>query len=278
MLLSDKYPFLTNYFTLELNQKMPQSIVLYGNDFESQYVLAKEIGRLLNCVGDKTDDCNCLNCQWVNSNTHPAVLTISKLDNKPDDDTSKTVISIKQAQKIKEELMTSSEFHRVYIFCDKDENGNIKGLNSDNFQTEAANSLLKTVEEPLSNVTFIFLVRYIEDILSTIISRSQCFFVPSYLKPTYDYSLINDVFENYWNFNRKDVFDISQKLTDLSTEHSTIMVLEHIQNYLLNILKSNKFNTTILNQIKLIEQYKKQSELGIKPSNIFDDLCLNFIK
>ena len=99
MLLSDKYPFLTNYFTQALtatNRALPQSILFYGSDFEAQYTLANEIARLLNCKENKTDDCECLNCKWIRENSHPAVLTISRLDNKPDDDDSKTVISIKQ--------------------------------------------------------------------------------------------------------------------------------------------------------------------------------------
>ena len=100
MLLSDKYQFLTNYFTQALttsNRALPQSILFYGNDFEAQYTLSKEIARLLNCQNDKSDNCECLNCKWIRENAHPAILTISRIDNKPDDDDSKTVISIKQS-------------------------------------------------------------------------------------------------------------------------------------------------------------------------------------
>ena len=39
--------------------------------------------------------------------------------------------------------MSDSEFHRVFIFCDRDDEGNISGLNPLNFQAETANSLLK---------------------------------------------------------------------------------------------------------------------------------------
>ena len=111
MLLSDKYPFLTEYFTKALDSKerpLPQSILFYGNDLESQYILAKEIARFLNCTKNKSDDCDCLNCKWIRENSHPAIMTISRLDNKPDDDDSKTVISIKQSALIKESLMNAS--------------------------------------------------------------------------------------------------------------------------------------------------------------------------
>ena len=281
MLLSDKYPFLTNYFTQALtasNRALPQSILFYGNDFESQYILAKEIARLLNCKENKSDECECLNCRWIRENSHPAVVTVSKIDNKPEDDDSKTVISVKQSQMIKDSLVVDSEFHRVFIFCDRDENGNISGLNSTNFQAETANSLLKIIEEPQAGVTFIFLTRYIDDLLPTIISRSQCFFVPSKNKPDYDYSIINNVFTDYLNFERKDVFNISQSLQDLTKIHSTEEILSAIQNYMLVILKSNPNYTEIINHIQFVEEAKQQSKFGMKPINIFDNLCLKIIK
>ncbi len=280
MLLSDKYPFLTNYFTQAINTKtraLPQSLLFYGNDLEAQYILALEIARLLNCKKDKSDDCNCLNCKWIKENSHPAVLTISKIDNKPEDDDSKTVISIKQSQMIKETLISSSEFHRVYIFCDKDENGNVAGLNPLNFQAETANSLLKIIEEPQAGVTFIFLTRYIDDVLSTIISRSQCFFVPSKEKISYDYSIIEGIFTNYYQYKRKNVFEISQALQDLNKDYSILEILNAIQNYILILLKSNPKNNNFIEHIKIIETAKKQANLGLKSINIFDDICLKLI-
>lgn len=281
MLLSDKYPFLTEYFTRALSsteRALPQSILFYGNDSDAQYTLATEVARLLNCNSDKTDSCDCLNCRWIRENSHPAVLTISRLDNKPDDDDSKTVISIKQSQMIKEALVSASEFHRVFIFCDRDENGNISGLNRINFQAETANSLLKIIEEPQPGVTFIFLTRYIEDVLSTIISRSQCFFVPSFKEVNYSYDCISNVFAEYLNFNRKDVFDISQKLNDLTKDFSAQEILDGIQNYMLALLKANPRQTHLIKHIELVEEAKKQAHLGMRSINIFDDLCLKIIK
>ena len=204
-------------------------------------------------------------------------MTFSRIDNKPEDDDSKTVISIKQSALIKETLMSASEFHRVFIFCDKDEDGNIAGLNQNNFQAETANSLLKIIEEPQPGVTFIFLTRYIEDLLPTIISRSQCFFVPSKEGVNYEFGVIAGIFENYWNFERRDVFDISQRLADLTKEHSTIEILQSIQNYILSVLKSNPEQTEFINHIKRVEDAIEQARLGMKPINIFDDLCLKII-
>ena len=275
MLLSDKYPFLTEYFTRALStnvRALPQSILFYGNDADAQFTFATEIARLLNCTSDKSDNCECLNCRWIRENSHPAVLTISRIDNKPDDDDSKTVISIKQSQMIKEALVSASEFHRVFIFCDRDENGNIAGLNPLNFQAETANSLLKIIEEPQPGVTFIFLTRYVEDVLPTIISRSQCFFVPSFKEINYSYNCISDVFTDYFSHSRKDVFDLSQKLNDLTKE-----ILDGIQNYILAVLKTNPNRTELIKHVELVENAKRQAKLGIKSANIFDDLCLKLI-
>ena len=93
----DKYPFLVKYFENGIKnseKSIAHSILLYGHDLQAQYDLALYIARLLNCKKDKNYDCNCLDCNWIRMGEHPAVLTISRVDNKPDGDDSKTVISI----------------------------------------------------------------------------------------------------------------------------------------------------------------------------------------
>lgn len=285
MLLSDKYPFLTNYFKKGIQNKLnnkgvpiAHSLLFCGNDLESQYILAKEIARELNCTGDHTINCQCLNCRWIRENTHPAVLTISKIDNKPADDETKTVISIKQSEMIKNMLMTTSEFYRVFIFCDKDENGNIRGLTPQNFQEETANSMLKIIEEPNDRIMFIFLTSNKEDIISTIVSRSQCFNISKGEREDFSFESIKPIFQDYWNFERSKVFDISQTLINLTKEIPADKILEEMQNYILSILKSNPDNISFIDDIKQIETAKKEINLGMNPQNVFDNLCLKLIK
>ncbi len=285
MLLSDKYPFLTNYFKKGIQNKLnnkgvpiAHSLLFCGNDLESQYILAKEIARELNCTGDHTNNCQCLNCRWIRENTHPAVLTISKTDNKPADDETKTVISIKQSEMIKNMLMTTSEFYRVFIFCDKDENGNIRGLTPQNFQEETANSMLKIIEEPNDRIMFIFLTSNKEDIISTIVSRSQCFNISKGERDDFSFESIKSTFQDYWNFKRNKVFDISQTLINLTKEIPADKILEEMQNYILSILKSNPDNISFIDDIKQIETAKKEINLGMNPQNVFDNLCLKLIK
>ena len=223
--LSEKYPFLMKYFKDGVNsQNIAHCILFYGSDVQAQYDLALEIARLLNCKNYGSEDCQCLNCNWIRENKHPAVLTISKTDNKPSDDTSKTVISIEQARMIKNDLLVTSQYHRVLIFCDRDKDGNISGLNQQNFQADAANALLKTFEEPPSNTTFFFLTKDKSDMITTIVSRAQSFYVPSLKEEEKDFSLVKEVMENYLQIERSDVLDFNAKLYELTKLHDPLEI------------------------------------------------------
>lgn len=278
MLLSDKYPFLTNFFEKSIvNSKLAQSILLYGNDLNSQYTFATEIARLLNCTGDKSDNCQCLNCKWIREGNHPAVLTVSPKDSKSSDDNAKTVISINQAKMVRNTIVKSSDYNRVFIFCDRDDDDNIQGLNQFVLPEATANALLKSIEEPNPNITFIFLAQDKSNLISTIVSRCQCFFVPTKERLNYNYESVKGVFENYWEIPRSESFEVSQKLVNLSAEISPITILEQMQNYILMVLKSNPTQTKFIDDAKAIEKAKTEFNIGMKPEIIFDELCLKLI-
>lgn len=284
--LTKKYPFLTEYFTQGVTSKtLAHSILFYGNDIPSQYEFAKEIARLLNCQESKKMDCRCINCNWANENQHPAILTISKIDNKPSDDETKIVISVAQARMVKNILLNSSDYHRVFIFCDAQINDGIwapLGLNPINFQEETANSLLKIIEEPPEHTTFFFLTRDKNDLIETIVSRSQSFFVPSYNKESREYSLIEELFSDYPEIERKTSLDLAQELFNLSKEQGSEKILDSIQNFLTALLKSNIENSSIkskiLSDVKIVEEAKKQSKVHINPQLIFENMCLDLTK
>ncbi len=286
--LKEKYPFLTKYFEKGIKSSkrdLAHSILFYGNDIEAQYAIATEIARILNCKELKNESCKCINCNWIRDEKHPEVLTISKFDNKPSDDDSKTVISVKQAQMIKNSLLNTSEFHRVFIFCDAKMEGEKRiplGLNEQNFQEETANSLLKIIEEPPPNTTFFFLTRDKNDIIETIISRSQSFFVPSFKKQDREFSLISEHFQNYPDIERKESLDLAQTLFMLSKDMESLSILEKIQNYMLAFMKTNLKNPTlkakILKDIKIVETAKKQISAKVNPQLAFENMCLNLTK
>lgn len=282
--LYENYPFLMRYFESGINnsdKNIAHCILFYGNDIQAQYDLALEIARMLNCTGTHTPECNCLNCNWIRENKHPAVLTISKVDNKPSDDTSKTVISIDQARMIKNDLLITSEYHRVLIFCDKDKDGNVCGLNETNFQEPTANALLKTFEEPPHRTSFFFLTNDKTDMLSTIISRAQCFFVPSKKEEVRDFSLVKEVLDDYLELDRNEVLTMNDKLLELCKEVDPREVFTQAQNYLEGMIKSNIYNShlkmKLIHDIRALETAKKQLQLNMNIQTIIENLAFELV-
>lgn len=272
------------YFNNGINstgKNIAHCILFYGSDIQAQYDLALEIARMLNCTGDHTPDCQCLNCKWIRENNHPAVLTISKVDNKPSDDNSKTVISIDQARMIKNDLLVTSDYHRVLIFCDKDKEGNVAGLNQLNFQADAANALLKTFEEPPSNTTFFFLTKDKSDMITTVVSRAQCFYVPSMQDEDRDFSFVKDAMDRYLELERNEVLDFNDKILDLAKMIEPQIVFTQMQNYIEFLLKANIDNLSLkvklITDLKAIEKAKQENRLNINIQTIVETLSFKLI-
>lgn len=272
------------YFNNGINstgKNIAHCILFYGSDIQAQYDLALEIARMLNCTGDHTPNCQCLNCKWIRENNHPAVLTISKVDNKPSDDNSKTVISIDQARMIKNDLLVTSDYHRVLIFCDKDKEGNVAGLNQLNFQADAANALLKTFEEPPSNTTFFFLTKDKSDMITTVVSRAQCFYVPSMQDEDRDFSFVKDAMDGYLELERNEVLDFNDKILDLAKMIEPQIVFTQMQNYIEFLLKANIDNLSLkvklIADLKAIEKAKQENRLNINIQTIVETLSFKLI-
>ena len=282
--ITTQYPFLMKYFNNGINsdgKNIAHCILFYGSDIKAQYDLALEIARMLNCTGDHTETCQCLNCRWIRENNHPAVLTISKVDNKPSGDTTKNVISIEQARMIKNDLLVTSDYHRVLIFCDKDKDGHVAGLNQYNFQSDAANALLKTFEEPPSNTTFFFLTKDKSDMITTVVSRAQCFYVPSMKDEDREFSYVKDAMDGYLELERNEVLDFNDKILDLAKMIEPETVFTQMQNYIEFLLKANLENPALkvklIADIKSLEKAKKESRLGINIQTIVETLSFEMI-
>ncbi len=291
--ISQKYPKLLSYFTngITSNDKnISHCLLFWGPDITSQCELALEVARLLNCGENKSQTCECLNCKWIKEQTHPAVKIYTRLDFKEagtsvDEDSTKGKknININQAKAIISELSVSSDYHRVYIFCDRDEDGNLLPLNQLNFPEATSNALLKTFEEPPANTTFIFLTKDKSDIISTVVSRAQSFFVPSTVVDNYSFDMVENVITNYWATNRNEVLDFETKLLNLVSENEPKIVLTQIQNYMVETIKSNPNNKHLFykltQDLKHVETAKRQ--LSLTPSMnlqpVIENLCFNMI-
>ena len=282
--IREDYPKLIEYFESGINnpeKSIAHCILLYGNDLNAQYQIALEVARMLNCKGSHTPDCDCLNCRWIRENNHPEVKTISKVDNKPADDDAKTVISISQARMIKNDLMVSSDYHRVLIFCDKDKDGNICPLNEINFPEAAANALLKTFEEPPSGTTFFFLTKDKTDVITTVLSRAQSFFVPSKLPEDRDFSIVKDLMDFFMEIERSQVLEFSEKLLELAQENEPLLILTQMQNYLAAVISGGNLSRAkqyqFIKYMKLIENAKKQFDVNMNPQTVFENLSFNLV-
>lgn len=271
--ISQKYPKLLKYFESGIqddNKNISHCLLFWGPDIKSQCELALEVARLLNCSKDGEEACDCLNCRWIKEQTHPAVKIYTRLDFKDgtDDEDStkgKKNINISQAKSIINELAVTSDYHRVYIFCDRDDDGNLLPLNQVNFPEATSNALLKTFEEPPKNTTFIFLTNDKTDIISTVVSRAQSFFVPSKLEDNCTYNLVETVISNYWQIERGKVLDFENNILKLMSENEPMEVFTQIQNYMLATMKANSENKQLfyrlMRDIKFVEDAKLQISL-----------------
>ena len=177
----------------------------------------------------------------------------------------------------------TSDYHRVYIFCDRDENGNLLPLNQMNFPEATSNALLKTFEEPPKNTTFIFLTKDRSDIISTVVSRAQSFFVPSVLEQDLNFDIVENVISNYWTIERNQVLDFENKLLGLIAENEPKEVFTQIQNYMLETIKTNISNKHLFyrltNDMKFVEEAKRQISLtpSMNLQTVAENLCFKLI-
>ena len=290
--IAQKYPKLLSYFTNGINsddKNISHCLLFWGPDIHSQCELALEVARLLNCIKDKSQNCDCLNCRWIKEQSHPAVKIYTRLDFKEagtsDEDLTKGKknININQAKAIINELSLSSDYHRVYIFCDRDEDGNLLPLNQMNFPEATSNALLKTFEEPPANTTFIFLTKDRSDIISTVVSRAQSFFVPSTVNEDYNFDLVENVISNYWTINKNQVLDFETNLYKITSENEPKEILTQIQNYIYTAMKTNTNNKhlfyKLLQDLNHVEEAKRQISLtpAMNLQTVIENLCFKII-
>lgn len=311
-ILDKKYEYLSNFVKTAINEeRLFHSIILQGSNNLIQYAMALEIARQLNCLKDKKEDCDCQNCRWIRENQHPAVMTVSKIDNKTD--SSKTVISEEQINIVLDTLVNSSDYHRVFIFCDAQmkhlsdsekreyeefnqtgfkppqENDDDKfwyptRINTSCFSTVAANAMLKSIEEPPSNVTFIFLTNDKNDLLQTIVSRSEAFYCSDAKIVEYKTDFFKKYFENYPKFNKDTALDFAQTLLNYQTQNEleTDYVIDCIQYYLIELAKSNSNNKALLSiifkDVEKTQNSKKMADAYIKEQTVYEDLAFYFAK
>ena len=121
------------------------------------------------------------------------------------------------------------------------------------------------------------------DVISTVISRAQSFFVPSNDVKVQNFELAENLLNNYWNIERNDVLNFESELTNLVDENGALEVFEQMENYMFSLMKSNFDNKILfyrlLRDIEHVETAKRQATLTppMNNSTICENLAFRMI-
>jgi DNA polymerase III delta prime subunit len=146
--------------------ELHHAIILWGPSASLLRDLSVRIAKTLNCVNGSTGD-DCASCLRIDRRTHPDIHFVST-------EAEKKMISIEQIRDIVSEATLRPYEGRNKVFVIDP---------ADGLSPSGSNSLLKTLEEPTRDTTFILLTRSPDLLLPTIKSRSQHVYVGDTQRP-----------------------------------------------------------------------------------------------
>lgn len=159
-----KQPEISELFTnlIETN-RLQHAYIFEGVAGTGKYEMAQWIAQSLYCQNNTNNQSPCLECNQclrIQQGDHPDVTTLA-----PDG----LSIKVDQVRAIKEEFSKSGMETRRKILIVKD---------MDKMTMNAANSLLKFIEEPEGEITIMLLTTEVQQLLPTIVSRAQIIHFP----------------------------------------------------------------------------------------------------
>lgn len=157
--------------------ELHHAIILFGPVAAPLRELAKGIAQTINCLNGSTGD-GCLSCDRIERRIHPDVHFIEVGGERK-------MISVEQIREILEAAVMRPFEGRGKVFIIDP---------ADALSVSGSNSLLKTLEEPARDTTFILLTRSPDLLLPTIKSRAQQIYVgdASNASPMQQRSLLED--------------------------------------------------------------------------------------
>jgi DNA polymerase III, delta'' subunit len=156
--------------------KIPHAYIFMGQNGVGRKFTAFEFAKVLNCMTNdftKTDNgaCGkCVNCEKISKNSHPDfhLVDFAKQAEMLDEDFEKQkTIKIETIRNMQKEVSTKAHEAKWKFFVIEP---------AEKMNAAAANSLLKTLEEPPESTIIILIARHKETIPQTIVSRSQTLF------------------------------------------------------------------------------------------------------
>lgn len=150
---------------LARNNKLANALLFNGIAYSGNEILAEDIIDYLLCLSPKQDS-PCLHCDsCLLKDNHPDLLKLS-IESKDEDKVTKTSIGVSEVREAINFIALSkhvAKYKIIYI-------PNLNLLNNN-----AANALLKSLEEPPANTIFILFTQNISGLLPTIKSRCQLY-------------------------------------------------------------------------------------------------------
>lgn len=136
------------------NNKLSHAYLIDANHYEAAFDFVLSFVKSIIC-GDNHNDSECILCQRIQNNNYPELKII---------ESDSSVIKKEQLLELQSDFSRSSieGNYRIYIIKD-----------CDKMNKQAANCLLKFLEEPVPGIIAILLTNNFNKILSTIISRCQ---------------------------------------------------------------------------------------------------------
>lgn len=142
--------------TMAARQQVPHAMLFIGPEGIGKRLTARCFAAALLCQGDGERPCGrCPACRQLTQQSHPDYYEVLPAGSS---------IKIEQVRQLQQELAHSS-YAGGYRVCVLDA--------ADTMTKEAANSLLKTLEEPVGQTVFILLAPSRHALLDTIVSRCQ---------------------------------------------------------------------------------------------------------
>lgn len=157
------YPWQKNLFAKLAGSAMPHALLLCGRSGIGKYDFAMSLAGLLLCEKPGKTACGkCPSCLWFSQGTHPDFRLIEP--EALSDDEGKKQITVDEIRALADFVNLSSHRsgYRVIVIHP-----------AEAMNAHAANSLLKTLEEPPPKTIFLLVTHKVQKLLPTILSRCQ---------------------------------------------------------------------------------------------------------
>jgi len=134
--------------------RLPGAYIFAGQNTEEMSGLCAGLAQLLNCP----EVCgSCLNCSKLEKGVHPDFITLAP-------EGKKQIIKIETIRELKDRIKFGPSEGSFLV---------VRVLGAESMEAPAANSFLKTLEEPPARVLFVLITQRPDNLPKTIVSRCQ---------------------------------------------------------------------------------------------------------